>query len=133
MSDWRTLPAGPELDAIVGRTVIGCKVESTKNLTTGAWRHECRCEYGEHEAPGSLGALMRFSTTWDGMGLVVERMRELGWHWSGVNRLSENEWSGAAAFLFGNGPYPIENPAQAEAPTVPLATCRAALAALEAK
>ena len=117
MTDWRTLEAGPELDRIVAERVFG--VVFVDQIDT--WN-----------AP-PMRASVAYTTAWDGMGLVVERMRELGWHWSGVNRLSDNEWSGAASFLFGNGPYPIENTTHAEAPTVPLATCRAALAALEAK
>lgn len=46
----RKLTPGPELDRVVGETLFACE-------------------------PGPLARLQRYSTTWAGLGLIVEEMR----------------------------------------------------------
>ena len=87
------MPAGRELDAAVLRQLFKAHVYDTdmelhKAVSANAvtfpyaeWDRRAGCymltlkEHGEwvHIAP---------STSWHGMGLVVERMRELGWHYT---------------------------------------------------
>jgi hypothetical protein len=69
------LQAGRELDVLIATEVMG-------------WVF-CNCDVyggvGEHRHDvddwSALEPTPRFSTTYEGMGLVLERMRELGWGW----------------------------------------------------
>ena len=124
MSDWRTLPAGPELDANVAERVFGQRVE---------WRsyHRVGKSYSPYYADAG-GEVDDFSTTWDGMGLVVERMRELGWE--GAIYLYNQEPIECIVAPVGDRckDYDCTHRELGQANTAPLAVCRAALAALEA-
>jgi len=71
----------------------------------------------------------RFSTSWEGCGLVVERMRELGWEVTldTLGTLPDVPNPYAATFIRWHVEWPD---GEGEAPTAPEAVCRAALAAL---
>lgn len=58
-----------------------------------------------HDSRGDgLGAQVpHYSSTWEGMGLVVERMRELGWHFTGrCGRYLEGDGYSSASFHRGS-------------------------------
>ena len=101
------LHAGPELDARIARVVFGIDVLGMApchhspdgcDLEVGSWdEHDverpvriddlCICsdvrhDYSDQSYHGHisfcLSPVLAYSTTWEGLGLVVERMRELG-------------------------------------------------------
>lgn len=87
MTDWRTLEAGPELDAIVAERVFGLDVRERdahdwQNEDPGWWKCT-HCAQATDWLESQFGksrcrpSTLPYSTTWEGMGLVVERMREL--------------------------------------------------------
>ena len=69
-----------------------------------------------------------FSTSWEGVGLVIERMRELGWVLTLQEWLEPEDdvlpWVAEFHLIARDGE------SAADAPTAPEAVCRAALAAL---
>ena len=121
MTDWRTLEAGPELDAIVAERLFSVDVIPCQIPAAQAHAHT---SVG-HALPSCC--LAHYSTTWEGMGLVVERMADLGFDFEVTHYKDRSanvevwkdqggSWTWVARDL---------------GDTVPLATCRAALAALE--
>jgi hypothetical protein len=66
------------------------------------------------------------SQSWEGMRLVVERMRELGWKWD-IREQRDGYWF--AALMKG---YSLTSPF-GRSPHLPHAVCLAALAAIEAE
>ena len=122
MTDWRTLEAGPELDAVVA-AAIGCVGVQVPASAGHIWWYL---------GGKTFNHLPRFTTTWDGMGLVVERMRELGWE--GAIYLYNQEPIECIVAPVGDRckDYDCTHRELGQANTAPLAVCRAALAALEA-
>lgn len=112
---WRNLPAGPELDSLIAERVLGWEPYwghqgeyiGAKRPVTNGWRRED----------------FRPSTTWAGMGLVVEAMEARGYRFD----LGSHPWH--AAFL--SPSFEWERDPREKADTAPLAICRAALTALE--
>lgn len=101
MSD---LPAGRELDVLVAARVMSLAIPAPSSIRE--WRP------------------VQYSTAWEGMRLVVERMRELGW-W--VDLTLRDEWQ----CKFHGYPRPREILGSSD--TLPHAVCLAALAAVEAE
>lgn len=110
---------GRALDAAVAEHVIG--------WTRMPWKKEKGVLEGEFmwKTPGDEGLypaeLPRYSTTWEGMGLVVEEMKRRGWRWAAFD-----ESSGYLCSFVRDD----EEEIYASAPTAPEAVARAALLAL---
>lgn len=71
------MKAGSELDALVGKRVLGLAVESYDATSTG---RSIAKKYFVRDDSGRPRAIPRCSTTWEGMRLVVEAMRAKGWY-----------------------------------------------------
>jgi len=100
----RKLAPGPELDRVVGETLFACE-------------------------PGPLARLQRYSTTWAGLGLVVEEMRRRSFAFG----CQEHEACWRATFEHLTDGLPDGRAAGTRAPTLFEAVCRAALLALAAQ
>lgn len=115
-TDWRTLPAGPELDALVAERVIGgkpCPVIPWK------WTPPLRA---------SRCPMPKFSADPGAAWQVVEAMEKRGLHLQLTDEwMSYPRWR--AEFRSLDTRRPGENLEKAD--TAPLAICRAALAVLE--
>jgi len=132
---------GPELDALVAEKVMGWRptVISGASLAEDrkAWFIPSRTQDTETLWSETKGIPPPYSTTWEGAGLVVERMQELGYAYMILDR---GEGLPAAGFSQSKpvrtwnaplaGAIPIEI-TPLDAPTVEEAICRAALAAVE--
>ncbi len=114
----RVMPAGPELDELVAKHICGLRLNGTSMVT----------DPKSHIA----FALPRYSTTWNGLGAVVEAMQAkdflLSLYDGRHNPYGDpEEWSS----IFRRQNYDPFVQARAEyAPTAPLAVARAALIAL---
>lgn len=142
--------AGPELDAIVAEKVMGERVMR--------WGDDCpRCghpcsKHGGGDTclacqlegpPSSTGErcgdydwdyARPYSTTGDGMLLLLERMRELGWVFITLE-LWDRRGQEVAGALMQRESYTLSDSgprtSRGEADTLPEAVCRAALQAVE--
>lgn len=122
------LSAGRDLDALVAEKVMN---RSLKCCMCGRVLDcDVSCGMARHQRP-----LDPYSTTWEGMRLVVERMRELGWlsvemRWTKRGKYSPlsllEGWS--CFFSSDKPPFTVGH---FEAETAPHAVCLAALAAIE--
>ena len=134
------LAAGPELDALVFERVFGAERCATP------WRDPYSGDLYHHRIRNTDGLPPtwlydepeHYSTTWEGMQLVVERMMVEGWAlWSMKNdwqhyeggHLSETRCWRAMFGKLRQGSIPSSF-GEGEADTAPLAVCRAALKAL---
>lgn len=145
MSNWRNLPAGPELDALVAERVFGYRWYLHGKLGLllpanhgGGWPTATPTDsrpsvlwpdYNTH-AERKLGPL---STTWKGAGLVVEAMEARGFR---LDQAGHTDGQAHRVYVFFQ--YRDKNhrraPFLGEAEGIiqeafPLAVCRAALAA----
>lgn len=103
-----SMQPGRKLDALVAEVVMGNQIKNG-------------IEFPKGELSGGV-TLTRYSTSWEGMRLVVERMREMGfcfqvtqdskWDAGFMNKEQEDFWSG-------------------DSDIAPHAVCLAALAAIE--
>ncbi len=105
--------SGRELDSAIARTLFGhCVVF---NVPSTVWT--------ESDAPGQpFHPLPHYSTTYDGMGLVIEAMEDRGYTWVGA---SGGGYQSQAVFRLG------ARLVKAYGNSAPTAICRAALKALE--
>lgn len=113
------MDAGRELDATVAEKVMGLQV-MIHNPGSGEWR--------TLYAGGDTPLLPYYSSDPAAAWSVVERMRELGWYWEIVGRSNEPY---IGAWFYGGPTNPSKGTHDGYADTMPLAVCRAALAALE--
>lgn len=111
-------------------TAMGRRVSATACVQMHGPRHEGLCpEVWDKRGNSLVGVPVESwqpSTTWEGMGLVVERMRELGWCWS---MMSEENGVSMAFWARGKDLGRHCNIAA----TAPRAIALAALAAVRAK
>lgn len=125
MTDWRDLPSGPKLDALVAERVLGWTLSQLSShpdqyrwigpnseLPDLCWRPRCGVIFPT-ESP---------STTWAGAGLVVEAMDERGFTLVLYRLHARVTWKAE-----------FSSACCQEASTAPLAIAKAALAALEAE
>jgi hypothetical protein len=123
--------SGRELDAAVGRMIFGFKVlDGTHyHLVDKEW-HETDGEHlvliTRHET--APVAVPRYSTTYEGMGLVLESMRGKGWRYmmKGFQCGSHRHNAGFGRNMW----YDTDPPGSAWADSLPEAVARAALLAL---
>lgn len=100
-----TIPAGRELDVLVAARVMRLAIPAPSSIRE--WRP------------------IQYSTTWEGMRLVVERMRELKWLCQ-MQQQEDGKWE--AVFMNEDWEDEIK-----WADSLPRAVCLAALAAVESK
>ena len=103
------LQAGPELDIVVAKA-IGCIGVGTP---AGTWWYLGKQTW--NECP-------KFSTTWEGLGLVVERMRERGFDFT-LSHAGRDGW-------FASFKQSMPGMSSARNRSAPHAVCLAALRAL---
>lgn len=115
--------AGSELDVLVAELVMGWTPDGK-----GGWYIVGGLSNGYHFFHGE--PITSFSTSWEGAGLVIERMRELDW-WLRVETWGSDRQEGRtrARFVKHGGNW-HDQPRFIVAPTAPEAICLAALAAL---
>ena len=109
---------GSELDALVAEKVMGWERYD---------RHGWWLTNPAEHLDRALAVLpdYAFSTSWEGVGLVIERMRELGWEMA----LDDLRYSYRAVFRRRQDEE-LRYSQSRQRPTAPEAVCRAALAAL---
>jgi hypothetical protein len=125
-AEFLELPAR-ERDALVAEKVMGLPIGACRNLywdTTD-----------QSKSPWTNGRqakhILRYTTTWEGMGMVVEKMRELkGAPFSAVYWRPDEPHGWAAEFGGNKHAHPDDLWGEAEADTAPLAVALAALKAL---
>ena len=122
------LQAGPALDAEIARVVFGWVDDPWIDPFNGE-RYAFRLPDGTADNPAP------YSTTWEGLGLVVERMRERDIYFAiepystGYTITNFHEYDGEYT-IYGSSPQPQ---VETWAPTAPHAVCLAALRALAGK
>lgn len=133
--DWRNLPAGPELDALVAEWVLGWQWVQGNVTCKPDWRWErpdgSYDRYVIFHDPNPANSWPRplskealpplASSTWEGMGQVVEAMEARGFCLH-----LERRYSGGPYVAWFSPPC-----VQVESATAPLAVCGAALVVLE--
>jgi len=130
------MAAGPGLDAALEERVFARELQHYPTAETAHLPKKDR-RYGSGRWEGHRWVLPpRYSTTWEGAGLVVERMRALG-YWLGLNVPSAcgSDREACAVFwhAFPNDPDEDERfriVGDAHGDTAPHATALAALAAV---
>lgn len=124
--DWRTLPAGWQLDALVSERVMGERVEWIGNLSYRADAMSARDRdlLAISASVATLRALVpEYTTSIAAAWLVVERLRERG-----LRPLLNPDWQRAwTCEVYREATFV----AQSDFCDAPLAICRAALAAIE--
>lgn len=123
------IEAGPELDALVAIEVIGGYVHAHAGPGTVSPATAPAAD-GSRVVMDSAFPAQCYSTTYEGMGLVLERMQALGWYVQikSVRDLQLDEWSWRVDLEPGHGWAEV----QQCAPTLPHAVALAALAAVRA-
>lgn len=140
------MAAGPELNFQIAEKVMGwsdpieVRARGSQEWKTaftrrpGVYMGDWGCYYTRDGArvycgePSGLHWPEHYSTTWEGMGRVVERMRELGWYVGISTWPLEGAEPCRAAFYRAAG----EAVGAAEGDTAPHAVCLAALKAVGA-
>jgi hypothetical protein len=123
-----TLAAGRELDALIAEKVMGwtdCRLDDREDETQSRWFVPTGIT-----PSGRVAVIAHYSTDISAAWLVVERLRATGTRgWDiGLDTADHDEW------LCQVWDDPEDNfIGSATASTAPLAICRAALAAVEAK
>lgn len=130
MTDFRTLPAGPELDVLIAARVLGwtnCHVALSN-------AHGIPPEFADKQPPDhtinfpGLAWSRVISSAWEIVGVMERR----GWLLTLIRRTSVTEHPNGVdwrAVFWRPSPDGLE--IEESADTAPLAICRAALAALE--
>lgn len=141
-ANWRDLPEGRELDAFVAERVLGWTFYEDDDES--GWRLPDSDEWAmdEHDDESLwdnlAGRLNRgwdlgsdvplFSSTWQGMSLVIEALEKREWALCLDRALDLTTWD--ASFVRRTETR-VDVPGAVTADSAPLAVCRAALAALE--
>ena len=116
--------AGRELDLLIGTEVFGLVQCTNTRAHPSDNPYSNRYCLAEPESPTDGGEVQMFSTSYEGMGLVLERMRALGWTYD------VDATDGVPLVTWGRpGPH---RPIRADAPTLPHAVALAALEAVRA-
>ena len=117
--DIDTLPAGPELDALIATDVMGCRVVHCRD---GTYKLKVPGSFDRVDfvtAEGARSACPKYSTDWAAVGEVLDKLD--AWSWELINH-----GEGVTMTIFKDATH-----YEATADTVPLAICRAALKAVE--
>ena len=120
------MEAGRELDALVAERVMGLSVQWDYGRVPFYW-HPATLAHGLEIGPDGLSAVRRpikpYSTDISAAWLVVEKLRADGFY-PEIHALTDGDWR---CEIRASG-EPID--VWEDAPTAPLAICRAALAAI---
>jgi hypothetical protein len=128
MTSETQIEAGRELDTLVATEVMGLTVMRPDDICPQCG-HPCRghqsgdfCRSCMME-PGPLGRCgsydwdyaRQYSTSYEGCGLVLERMQALGWAWSLENLLDNDrewrDWRASVSKMGGQSPIEAESSA----------------------